>query len=81
LQSAWRVFFHPKNVEQEMSHEKNLESIRFNVPDGLKHDLQDLAAQEDRALGELIRRICETHMYGAVRTLCKTESKSTEGGR
>lgn len=64
-----------------MTHEKCLESVRLNLPDALKRDLQDLAAQEDRALGELIRRILEERMYGLARTICRTEPERPAGGR
>lgn len=64
-----------------MHHEKNLESIRLNLPEQLKKDLQDLAAQEDRAVSETIRRILEDRLYGLARTLCHPEPMRTAGGR
>lgn len=56
-----------------MTHEKCLESIRLNLPEQLRRDLQDLAAQEDRALSELIRIILNERMYGLAPTICHKE--------
>ena len=64
-----------------MTHDKCLESIRLNLPEQLKKDLQDLAAQEDRAVSETIRLILEDRLYGLARKLCHPESTRTAGGR
>ena len=44
--------------------EKCLESVRVHLPESLKNDLMILAAQEDRALSELIRVALEDWLYG-----------------
>lgn len=56
-----------------MTHDKCLESIRLNLPEKLKNDLQDLAAMEDRAVSETIRLIIEDRLYGLARKLCHPE--------
>lgn len=56
-----------------MTHDKCLESIRLNLPEKLKNDLQDLAAMEDRAVSETIRLILEDRLYGLARKLCHPE--------
>lgn len=45
--------------------EKNLESLHVHTGESLKRDLQDLAMQEERAVGEYIRWVLEQHVYGA----------------
>ena len=64
-----------------IAHDKCLESIRLNLPEKLKNDLQDLAAQEDRALSETIRLILEDRLYGLARKLCHPEPQRSAGGR
>lgn len=64
-----------------MSTEKCLESVRVHLPESLKNDLMILAAQEDRALSELIRVALEDWLYGQSRHLCKPGSIRTEKGR
>ena len=44
--------------------EKRIAEVTVRLEDGLKHDLQDMAAHEDRTLSELIRIILENHIYG-----------------
>lgn len=43
--------------------EKNLESLHVHTGESLKRDLQDLAMQEERAVGEYIRWVLEQHVY------------------
>ncbi len=45
--------------------EKCIESIHVHTGETLKRDLQDLAMQQDRTVGELIRVVLEYHVYGA----------------
>lgn len=53
--------------------EKCLAEIKLHLPEGIKRDLQDLAAQEDRKLSELIRVVLEDFLYGAQRHLCRAD--------
>lgn len=48
-----------------MHHEKCLEDIHLHTGETLKRDLQDLAMQDGRAVGEYIRAVLELHVYGA----------------
>ena len=58
--------------------EKCLESVRVHLPESLKTDLMNLAAQEDRALSELIRVALEDWLYGQARHICKPGSARPE---
>ncbi len=51
------------------SQEKCLESIHIHTGESLKRDLQDLAMQQDRTVGELIRVVLEQYAYGATAKL------------
>jgi hypothetical protein len=55
--------------------EKCIESIHIHTGETLKHDLQDLAMLESRAVGEYARAVLEMHVYGAK---CRLERISTE---
>ena len=44
--------------------EKKISEITLRLEEGMKHDLQDMAAHEDRTLSEVIRIILECHLYG-----------------
>ena len=44
--------------------EKRIFEITVRVPEGLKRELQDQAAFEDRTLTDIIRGILELHVYG-----------------
>ena len=61
--------------------EKCLESIRVHLPESLKHDLQDMAMQQDRALSEMIRCALEDWLYGQSRHLCSPVPESAERDR
>ena len=77
---AWRALILEVMVMSH-THEKCIESVRVHLPERLKNDLQDLAAQEDRALSELIRVALEDWLYGQVRHICRPGPSSTERGR
>ena len=49
--------------------EKCLESLHVHTGETLKRDLQDIAMQQDRSVGELIRAVLEQYAYGAVAKL------------
>ena len=52
-----------------MHHEKCIENCNVHMSESLKRDLQDLAMQEGRAVGEYIRSVLELHCWGAGRKL------------
>lgn len=58
-----------------MRHEKCLETCNVHMSESLKHDLQDLAMLEGRAVGEYIRAVLELHVWGAGRKLLQYEQK------
>lgn len=49
--------------------EKFLESLHVHTGETLKCDLQDLAMQQDRTVGELIRTVLEQYVYGVTAKL------------
>jgi hypothetical protein len=53
-----------------MRHEQCLETCNVHMSESLKHDLQDLAMLEGRAVGEYIRAVLELHVWGAG-SLCR----------
>lgn len=53
---------------------KCLGSIKLHLPEDLKHDLQDLAMQEERAVSEYIRVVLQLHVYGAKAKLSTTNT-------
>lgn len=44
--------------------EKLIEEMTIRLSESLKRDLQDVAAQEDRALSVVICQILELYLYG-----------------
>ena len=62
-------------------HEKCLESCRVWLPESLKNDLQNLAAQQDRKLSELIRVALEDWLYGQARHICRPVPERSERDR
>lgn len=58
-----------------MHREKCLETCNVHMSESLKRDLQDLAMQEGRAVGEYIRAVPALHVWGAGRKLLSSEHK------
>ena len=52
-----------------LNKQKCLESLHVHTSETLKRDLQDIAMQQDRSVGELIRAVLEQYAYGAVAKL------------
>ena len=63
-----------------MHREKCLETCNVHMSESLKRDLQDLAMQEGRAVGEYIRAVLELHVWGAGRKLLLSEHKDQVRG-
>lgn len=47
-----------------MVQEKRIAEVTVRLSESLKHDLQDIAAHDDRTLSETIRILLETQLYG-----------------
>ncbi len=61
--------------------EKCIEDIHLHTGESLKRDLQDLAMLEGRAVGEYIRAVPETHVYGhAAKLLSPTQQDQARSG-
>jgi hypothetical protein len=44
--------------------EKKISEVTVRLEEGMKRDLQDLAAHDDRTLSDTIRILLETALYG-----------------